>query len=391
MNQRERFWRFARFQKIDRLPFWADWIGPFERWQAEGMPKDVDPFKYFGFEGIISAFWGKPRVPVNLGLCPGFQQETLDETEEYRIYRAGDGSIMKAHKNVKGYPTYQWLEYPIKNREDWEKLKEEQLDPDNPLRYPEESQWNEMKAAWKNSDYTITIDGGSFYGYPRNRIGVHNISLLLYDDPNLIHEMMAYLADFFIKVLSKALNEVEIDFALFWEDMCYKSGPLISPTMFKEFMLPNYKKVTSFLVENGVELSWVDCDGDIEALIPLWIEGGVRGFYPLEVASGMDAGKLRQQYGQEILMWGNVDKRALARGKEAIDAEIERLAPVVELGGFIPLVDHGVPEDISYENYLYYLELRKKISTRFDFTSLPSWEGPGVGRNRDKTGCVGTS
>jgi hypothetical protein len=362
MDKRERFWRTVRFQNPDRPPFWADWIGPFERWHAEGMPTGVDPFEYFGFEGIISAFWGNPRVPVNLGLCPGGKEETLEETDEYRIYRAADGVITKAHKNVKGYPTYQWLEYPIKGREDWEKFKVEHLDPDYALRYPEESQWEQMKAAWKDRDYPISIDGGSFYGFLRNWIGFRNISLMFYDDPDLIHEMMEYLADLFIKVLHKALHEVDVDFALFWEDMCYKAGPMISPAMFREFLLPNYRKVTSFLVEHGVELSWVDCDGNIEALIPLWIEGGVRGFYPLEVASDMDAGKLRRQYGQEIVMWGNVDKRALVKGVEAIDAEMDRLAPVVAQGGFIPLVDHGVPEDISYENYLYYLERRKEIT-----------------------------
>ena len=106
----------------------------------------------------------------------------------------------------------------------------------------------------------------------------------------------------------------------------------------------------------------MDCDGNIEALIPLWIEGSVRGFYPLELAAGMDAGRLREQYGREIVMWGNVDKRALAQGQAAIDAEIARLAPVAALGGFIPLVDHGVPDDVAYENYLYYLEQRKRIS-----------------------------
>ncbi|MGQ9610954.1 MAG: uroporphyrinogen decarboxylase family protein [bacterium] len=203
-------------------------------------------------------------------------------------------------------------------------------------------------------DYPISIDGGSFYGFVRNWVGVNNLSLMFYDDPDLIHDMMDYLADFFIKVLHKALDEVDIDFALFWEDMCYKSGPLISPNMFREFLLPNYKKVTAFLVEHGVELSWVDCDGNIEALLSLWIEGGVRGHYPLEVAAGMDAGKLRKEYGKDIVMWGNVDKRALVKGKSAIDKEIERLAPVV--------IDHGVPEDISYENYLYYLERRKEIT-----------------------------
>ncbi len=362
MTKRERFWRTMRFQEVDRLPFWADWIGPFERWHQEGMPKDVDPFEFFGFEGLISAFWGNPRVPVNIGIYPGYKVEILEETEQYKIYRAGDGVITKAHKNVKGYGTYQWLEYPIKNREDWEKFKEEQLNPYEPNRYPEESKWEEMKKEWKERDYPISIDGGSFYGFVRNWIGVNNLSLMFYDDPDLIHDMMDYLADFFIKVLHRALDEVDVDFALFWEDMCYKSGPLISPKMFREFLLPNYKKVTAFLVEHGVELSWVDCDGNISDLLPLWIEGGVRGHYPLEVAAGMDAGKLRKEYGKDIVMWGNVDKRALVKGKTAIDREIERLAPVVEQGGFIPLVDHGVPEDISYENYLYYLEKRKEIT-----------------------------
>jgi hypothetical protein len=362
MTNRERFWKTMRFEEIDRLPFWADWIGPFDRWREEGMPKDVDPFEYFGFEGLISAFWGRPRVPVNLGMYPGYKVVIIEETDEYRLYRAGDGVLTKAHRNVKGYPTYQWLDYPIKNRDDWDKFREEQLNPDSPGRYPEESQWEAMKKEWKDRDYTISIDGGSFYGFARNWIGVHNISYLFFDDPNLMGDIMEYLADHFVKVLHRALHEVDVDFALFWEDMCYKAGPLISPAMFREFLLPGYKKVTSFLVEHGVKLSWVDCDGNIEALLPLWIEGGVRGHYPLEVASDMDAGKLRDQYGQEIVMWGNVDKRALAKGKSAIDAEMDRLAPVVAKGGFIPLVDHGVPEDISYENYCYYLKRRKEIT-----------------------------
>ena len=44
-----------------------------------------------------------------------------------------------------------------------------------------------------------------------------------------------------------------------------------------------------------------------------------------------------------------------------IDAEIARLAPVAALGGFIPLVDHGVPDDVPYENYLFYLETVREV------------------------------
>jgi hypothetical protein len=372
MNSRERFWRFAHYQPIDRLPFWADWIGPWRRWRTEGLPIDADvddiDFKtwclnYFGFEGMFSTFWGEPRVPVDVGTAPEFEKVILEEKDAYIVYRGGDGAIVKQFKNPDStLISRQWLEYPIKGRDDWKRFRDEHLDPNAAGRYPEPSEWEAMKKRWQDRDHVISIDGGSFYGFVRNWIGVENLSLMLYDDPDLIHEMMEYLADFFIQILHKALDEVDIDFAMFWEDMCYKGGPLISPAMFREFCLPNYKKVTSFLAEHGVGLSWVDCDGNIEALIPLWIEGGVRGFYPLEVAAGMDAGKLQKEYGTQILTWGNVDKRALAQGKEAIDAEMARLAPIVERGGFIPLVDHGVPDDVSYPNYLYYLEQRKRIT-----------------------------
>ncbi len=373
MTNRERFWRWARFEPVDRLPFWADWLGPWETWRHQGLKIDEellvtgDMYKWcldhFGFEGMFSAFWGEPRVPVNIGVYPGFEPEILEETAAYCVYRSGNGSIVKQFKSEKtSLHTTQWLEYPIKSRSDWVRFRDAHLDPSDPGRYPPADQWEGLKREWANRDNVISIDGGSMYGFVRDWVGVENLSLMLYDNPQLVHEMVDYLSEFFVQVLHKALDEVEIDFACFWEDMCYNAGPLVSPAMFREFLLPGYKRVTGFLEDHGVELSWVDCDGNIEALLPLWIEGGVRGHYPLEVASGMDAAKLRQEYGQQIVMWGNVDKRALAQGKAAIDAEMERLAPVVAQGGFIPLVDHGVPDDVPYANYLYYLEQRKRIT-----------------------------
>jgi len=374
MDIRERFWRTMRFQPVDRAPDWADWLGPWDRWRHEGLdlPEGYDDdtvdmrawcLDHFGFEGMYSAFWGVPRVPVNVGVHPAYSRIVYGEAENYTVYRSGNGSIVKQFRDEKSkLHSTQWLDYPIKTRADWEEMRDEHLDPNAPGRYPDAATWEALKGQWAQDERPISIDGGSFYGYIRDWMGPENLSFLLYDDPDLVREMMDYLADFFVQVLAKAVAEARIDFAMFWEDMCYNAGPLISPAMFRELMLPNYQKVTRFLEANGVALSWVDCDGNIEALIPLWIEGGVRGFYPLEVASGMDAGKLRQQYGQEIVLWGNVDKRALTAGPAAIDAEIARLAPLVPQGGFIPLVDHGVPDDVPYQHYLYYLEQRRRIT-----------------------------
>ncbi|MHB9032720.1 MAG: uroporphyrinogen decarboxylase family protein [Anaerolineae bacterium] len=372
VTARERFWSFSRYEPVDYVPYWGDWVGPVERWRLEGcpIPNDIGDdnerrwfIDYFGFEGIFSAFWGEQRVPVNIGAYPGLAQIIYEETPEYMIYRSGIGAVVKQFKNIHGVlHSTQWLKYPLANRQDWVTFRDTLLNPDDPGRYPDEQTWRELKQQWAQRDYVISIDGGSFYGFIRDWLGVQGVSMMLFDDPALIHEMVEYLADFYIRVLHRALHEVDVDFAMFWEDMCYKSGPLVSPAMFREFFLPGYIKVTSFLRDHGVSLSWVDCDGNIEGLIPLWLEGGVRGFYPLEVASDMDINSLQAQYGKRILTWGNVDKRALGAGKAAIDAEIARLKPAVERGGFIPLVDHGVPEDISYANYLYYLDARKKLT-----------------------------
>jgi uroporphyrinogen-III decarboxylase len=374
MNNRERFWKTMHFEPVDRLPFWSDWLGPWQTWQEQGLPiprqfnaqdfaDDKEWFtSFFNTEGMYSVFWGNHRVPVNIGLYPGFPVEIYEETDQYRVFRQSNGVVVRQFKERHGsLVSTQFVDYPLKTRADWERIRDQYLDPHNPGRYPQEAEWQAMKTGWKNRDYVLSIDGGSFYGFLRDWIGFEDLSYMLYEDPGLVQEMMDYLGDFFIEVLRKAVTEVEIDFAMFWEDMCYKSGPLLSPAMFRKFMLPNYQKVTGFLADHGIELSWVDCDGNIEALLPLWIEGGVRGFYPLEVASNMDAAQLRRQYGQQIVMWGNVDKRALASGKDAIDSELARLAPVAALGGFIPLVDHGVPDDVPYANYLYYLEQRKKL------------------------------
>jgi len=157
------------------------------------------------------------------------------------------------------------------------------------------------------------------------------------------------------------VREVELDFASWWEDMCFNKGPLISPRMFDEFMVPRYKKITDFLKQHGVTINIVDCDGNINELVPLWLKAGVNCMFPLEIAAGSKPEVLREKYGREVLLMGGIDKRALAAGKEAIDRELEKIPPLIEQGGYIPHVDHRVPPDVSYENYLYYIKRKREI------------------------------
>jgi len=133
--------------------------------------------------------------------------------------------------------------------------------------------------------------------------------------------------------------------------------------MFKEFMVPCYQRITSLLREHGVDLIFVDSDGDSGPLIPLWLEGGLNGFYPIEVAAGMDPVALRKQYGPNLLLIGGMDKRVLAKDKDAIEEEIMKKLPYLfSTGGYISWTDHLVPPDVPFENYMYYLKRMKEIS-----------------------------
>lgn len=188
-------------------------------------------------------------------------------------------------------------------------------------------------------DYPLGISCGSLFGWIRNWMGFENCLISIYEQPDLIENMMDYIVYFVLTLIEKALQEVKnIDFALFWEDMAFKTGPMISPKHFSKFMVPRYKKITDRLKNEGIDVVIVDCDGNINELVPLWLEAGVNVMFPLEINSGSDPVVLRKKYGNRVLLKGGVDKKALIYGKEAIDRELERIKETVETGGFIPML-----------------------------------------------------
>jgi uroporphyrinogen decarboxylase len=342
------------FEEVDRVPVWEMWYweDTLQRWYEEGLPNDVNLPEYFGVDR-------RERAPVNIHLCPRFDEVTLEETDKYRIYMDGDGVTRQEFKKGGRRSMPHWIEFPLKNRDDWKELKK-RLNPDSPARYP--CWWEDVKREWKGRDYPLSIPAGSIYGYLRNWIGVENLSVMFYDDPDFVHEMMDYMGDFIVSVIHRALDEVHFDFAEMWEDMSYKTGSLLSPAMFREFMIPNYRKITSLLREHGVDVVFIDSDGNINELIPLWLETGINGFYPLEVVAGMDPVALRKKYGKDILLIGGINKIALAKGEDEIRRELESKIPFLcSQGGYIPWCDHLIPPDVSYKNYRFYLNMLKKM------------------------------
>lgn len=253
----------------------------------------------------------------------------------------------------------QYLERPVKDRASWQNYKR-RLDSHTPQRWP--ADWSAYVKKCNERDYVLGFHAGSFFGFLREWMGLEKLLLTFYDDPALIEDMMDHMLYFVTECTKRILKDIKPDFAMIWEDMAYKSGPMISPAMFRKFMMPRYRQVTDLLRGHGVDVIIVDTDGNVNQLIPLWIESGINAFWPLEVNAGNDVVALRRKYGTDFILMGNIDKRALAKGKEAIRGEVMTKVPfLLDSGGYFPSVDDSVSPDVSWKNYCYFIDTLREV------------------------------
>ena len=300
-------------------------------------------------------------LPVNSGFVhnpyvPPFENEVVSEDDECTIWRDGQGVVKKDRKD--GSSMSQFLDFPVKSRADWEDIKR-RMDPADPSRYPD---WAEVHRLHDNRDYVIGwyIVGG--YGFPRNLFGEEHLAYAYYDDPKLMHEIMEHWLFFMKEAASRVLTNFTPDYLYIWEDMAYKNGPLISPKTFEEFMSPYYTEFISHVKSLGQECVMVDSDGNNFAIFDLFLEAGMNAFMPCEIASDMEPLEIRRRFGNDCLLLGGIDKRALSKDLAAVEHEVMSKVPeLLEMGRFIPMVDHLTPPDVPFANYVYYVDLLRKV------------------------------
>ncbi len=313
--------------------------------------RDYDVHSFFHFDE------GFYNIPVNFWYCPRFEHEVLEEYETKQKIRGTDGIVKIRGYNHMSMP--QFLKFPVRNRKDWEKLKEERLQLNLKERLPKD--WEDEKRRIKEMTCPICFmsDPVGYFGILRELFG-ENIYTNYYDDPQLVKDILEYLTNFWISLAEETMVGFEIDVVMFWEDMAYKTSPLVGENIFREFMLPYYKRLIYFFRNKGIKHFIVDSDGCVEKLIPLFIEAGVTGLMPFERNANEDILRLKKQY-PKFQFIGGINKVSLSKGKKFIDKELEEVKELLKYGGFIPTCDHGVPPDVSWENYKYFRYQLKKI------------------------------
>ena len=372
LTHRERLLRTLRRQPVDRIPDYefGAWQQTLVRWKNEGLELKA-PNADSSDEVIAHTFatdeaeFG-PQPAVRFFLWPAFEKEVVEERGDHQIVMDEFGALVEQLRPDLGASIPRYLRYAIESRPDWERLRDERLDPSHPERIPLDV--DALGRHLAGATYPVILPGyppgweaPSLYGWIRNWMGVERLSLALYDDPRWIEEMMEHLTRLFMSILERLAGKIRVDLCWWWEDMCYNRGPLISPDTFAQLMLPRYRRITHFLrQELGCEYNMLDCDGNIHKLVPLWLQGGINVMFPLE-ALHTDAVGLAGEFGGSVALRGAFNKVALIEGTEAIDGEFQRLRPLKSMGGFIPHTDHRVPPDVSLQNYLYYRQRKREF------------------------------
>jgi len=365
MTHRERLLAVYHNQPVDRVPDWEFglWQQTYDRWRTEGLPETKEEDRVWGaipsyfhtddYEYVDPGFW------PNAGLLPGFEYKVLEEKGDHIIAQDGDGALAEMIRPELGASIPHYLRYAIETKADWEQFRDERLNPDTAGRLPEGV--DDFCRYTHTADTPTGLGAGSTYGWIRNWMGVENASLAVAEDPEWVGEMLTHLTDLKLSVFQRLAGKCKIDSVHWWEDICFNKGPLISPRFFEKYMVPQYRRVTDFLRrECGCDTNVLDCDGNIHALVPGWLDCGINVMFPVEAAH-TDGYKIKEEFGDRVAMRGYVDKRALISGKEAIDAELARLKPLLERGGFVPHTDHLVPPDVSWENYCYYRQQKCRL------------------------------
>ena len=338
MTSWERFKRMYEHREADRIPIIDDpWTGTLRRWTREGMPEGMDWCDYFDVDKI---------GVINIDISPRMPEITLEETDRYFIRTSSWGVTMKHFKEEDSTPEF--LDFTITTPEAWEQAKKQMTLEDD--RIP----WDMLKQnydKWRAEGRWIRAV--FWFGFDVTHswmMGTENTLIAMMDDPELVEDMFDTYLNRSIALFSRIWDAgYHFDEVFWYDDMGYKGTTFFSPNMYRNMLQPYHKRAVDWAHNHGIYAQLHSC-GDIMTLLPDVVATGVDALNPLEVKAGMDAIKIKKEYGDKLVLRGGINA-VLWNDTDAILAEIDQKVPILkENGGFVFSSDHSIPNSVSLKN-----------------------------------------
>ena len=355
----KKYWDF--YNMVPGAGFYQKEFGYYslEKWKREeGLAEDADLKELFGFDPQGRADVG------GLGWCeagfmPVFEEKVLEDRSDYELVQDFAGRSVLYFKGRRNGFMPEYVDHPVKDMKSWEEKCLWRMDPNSPERQAEMDKYLPVAVEKAGQGMFVgqSVVGG--YMYLRSLIGPEQLLYMVYDNPELVHACMQQWFTLADNIIARHQQHLSFDELFIGEDICYNHGPLISPDMIREFLVPYYQQLLTNMRRRQIDKSrhigfQVDTDGFCEPVIDLYRELGMTHMSPFEVASNCDVIRTGEKY-PDLRISGGVDKRILAQGPDAIDRMIDRIFPVMQKrGGYLPTCDHGVPEEVSLKNYMHF-------------------------------------
>jgi uroporphyrinogen decarboxylase len=337
MNSRERFITALKGGTPDRVPIW-------EFLFSLNLQKEVMGYNTQLYDGKtqvkmaaklgLDAIW----APIN-GFC-GIENESHALNE---IYNDEWGVTYK--KN--GWPIIAQIDTPIKCREDWQKYVMPIAETPNRIKI-----LNDIIEANESNLAVVASILGPFTMMSWYFMDFETLSMTLFMDPELIHEMTDAFVEWALKSAQKAFQTGGVDSFLIADDWGGISGLLISPEHFREFFIQPFQKLVTGIKSLGVPVIMHN-DGKIWDMLDDLVNTGIDGYHPVEKAAAMDLAIVKQKYFGKICPFGNVNnKTTMVTGSptDVIKETLECLKTGMPGGGYIISTDHSLHDDIPLEN-----------------------------------------
>lgn len=321
MNGRQRFIETMHYRQPDRTPFLEEGIREpvIDFWKGEGHDWGGDILDYFHFDRR-EEFEPDLETRHNLARVTGSRQDLA------RLRKSYKKSIDR--------------------------------------RLPQD--WDERVEKWKKREdilFLIVHEGFFLSMGVDDWIGFSNLMYLVKDKPDFVREVLRLQGELAAQAAERVLQSVKVDAAIFSEPIGGNTGPLISPVMYADFLLPTLMPTISILKKFEVDILIYRTYANTRILLPLVLDAGINCLWAVERnCAEMDYLKLRAEFGNQLRLIGGLDRDQLRDGQQAIEEELQRVVPsLMANGGYIPLIDGRIREDIPFENYRYYRRRLEKL------------------------------
>jgi len=334
-------------EKADRIGafehFWGD---THKGWLEKGNIKPGDNLgEIFDYDITMSGWF-------NLVLDLDFQNVTVEENEDTVLIRDGNGALLRRHKHHDTTPEH--VDFSIKNRDDWNKVKERLLEPDE--RRINFEGYRSTKQYAKEKNKFFMWSGAHVFEQMHPICGHEYMLMGMALDPEWIEDMVKTYSDLIIRLQEILFAKEGLpDGIWYYEDMGFKNRPFMSPAMYKELIFPAHKRTFDFAHERGLPVTVHSC-GFVEPLVPAMVEAGMDCLQVIEIKAGMDLLRIYKNFGDVLSLMGGIDVRTLySNDKKIIDAELEAKIPIVKQKyGYCLHSDHSIPNQVDFDILKYF-------------------------------------